>query len=66
LTLQDQQKLQSRVTIQNKVSVAEAQQLLTKLKSTLKPFHATAIGLQLWEYMGGPWKFGAQFDFINH
>ena len=65
LTPQDQQKLRPHVTIQNKVSVVEAQQLLAQLKSTFKPLHVTATGLQLWEYLGGPWKLAGQFDFVN-
>ena len=59
---QDKQKLRPHITVQNKVSAGEAQQLLARLRETFKPFEITATGLQLWEYLGGPWKFVQQID----
>lgn len=43
------------VTVQNKVSPAEARLLLADLERNFSPASVDAIGLQVWEYRGGPW-----------
>lgn len=63
LTPQDQQTLWPHVTVQNKVSKQKAQALYQQLSNAFEPFTATGIGLQLWEYQGGPWELLAVFDF---
>ncbi len=65
LTLQDKQKLWPHITVQNKVPVQEAQKLLNELKNDFIPFVALATGLQLWEYLNGPWKLLGNFSFKN-
>jgi hypothetical protein len=60
---QDRQKLWPHVTVQNKVSPAEAQQTLKKLQDQFQPFTATGIGFQLWAYEGGPWTLLKNFPF---
>jgi hypothetical protein len=56
LTAQDKQKLWPHVTVQNKVTLAEAKETLQTLQASFQPFIATGIGLSLWTYEGGPWK----------
>ena len=56
LTPQDQQTLWPHVTVQNKVSQQEAQEVYQQLSATFQPFTATGTGLQLWEYQNGPWE----------
>ena len=56
LTPQDQQTLWPHVTVQNKVSQQEAQDVYQQLSATFQPFTATGTGLQLWEYQNGPWE----------
>ena len=63
LTPQDQQTLWPHVTVQNKVSKQEAQNLHQQLSATFHPFTATGTGLQLWEYQNGPWELLEIFDF---
>jgi 2'-5' RNA ligase len=63
LTLQDRQKLWPHVTIQNKVPPHEAQRLLAELKTDFTPFSTMATGMQLWEYLNGPWKLVKDFSF---
>ena len=63
LTPQDSQGLWPHITVQNKVSPAEAQQLLFTLMQSFQQFDALATGLQLWEYLGGPWKQIQTFPF---
>jgi 2'-5' RNA ligase len=63
LTPQDRHKLQPHVTVQNKVAPDEAKALLRELQSEFAPFTATADGLLLWRYRGGPWEPVSRFHF---
>lgn len=65
LTQQDRQKLWPHITVQNKVAVQKAQELLNKLKDTFTPMLVPATGLQLWEYLNGPWKLVEDFPFLH-
>ncbi len=56
LTLQDRQGLWPHITVQNKVSVQEAEQTLEEVRIGFVPFTAYAIGLKLWRYCNGPWE----------
>jgi hypothetical protein len=56
LTAQDRQAWRPHVTVQNKVSPAEARGLLMHVSESFTPFAATATGLALWWYRGGPWE----------
>ncbi|RDC63398.1 2'-5' RNA ligase family protein [Adhaeribacter pallidiroseus] len=53
---QDRQKFRPHITVQNKVSPAEALLVYEKLRSTFQGFNITGLGLSLWEYLGGPWQ----------
>jgi 2'-5' RNA ligase len=63
LTPQDQQGLRPHITIQNKVSLAEAKQLHQQLNEVFTPFTALNVGLILWKYLNGPWQLYRQFRF---
>jgi hypothetical protein len=63
LSRQDRQKLWPHITVQNKAGFMEAQRLLQQLKMGFTPFSAAATGLQLWEYLNGPWKLVEHFTF---
>jgi 2'-5' RNA ligase len=63
LTPQDRQKLWPHVTVQNKVSPEQARMLKAQLTEEFEPFTATGLGLSLFEYQNGPWKFISSFDF---
>lgn len=63
LSAQDKQKLWAHITIQNKVSVEDAQKLKAFLIKSFEPFVFKAIGLQLWRYLGGPWEAVKSFKF---
>lgn len=65
LTPQDKQKLWPHITVQNKVSVAEAKQTLEKLQATFKPFTAFGTGFGLYAYEGGPWRLLHMFPFLQ-
>jgi len=65
LTPQDSQNIWPHITVQNKVSAAEALVLLNELKQSFTPFTTQATGLQLWEYLNGPWKLVSTFPFAN-
>ena len=64
LTPQDSQNIWPHITVQNKVSAAEAVLLLNTLKASFSPFSMQALGLQLWEYLGGPWRQLSAFPFV--
>ena len=61
---QDQQKLWPHITVQNKVLPQQAKELLLELKESFTPFEVTAKGLQLWEYLNGPWKLMKEYKFL--
>ncbi len=63
LTPQDRAPWQPHVTVQNKVAPAAARQTAAKLAGRAPPGPATATGLGLWRYLGGPWQAAASFDF---
>jgi 2'-5' RNA ligase superfamily len=63
LTLQDRQKHQPHVTIQNKVEPEVARSLLANLTDNFVPFSITAEGVGLWRYKGGPWEHVETFPF---
>lgn len=63
LSLQDRQKLWPHITVQNKVPAQEAQHLLAELKAGFIPSSFPATGLQLWEYLNGPWRFVEEYVF---
>lgn len=64
LSEQDRQGFSGHVTVQNKVTPESAKLLLAKLEAGFDPFKATALGLELWEYLGGPWKPIGYFPFV--
>ncbi|KQR42874.1 2'-5' RNA ligase family protein [Acidovorax sp. Leaf160] len=49
------------ITVQNKVSPAAARQLHGELEQALEPHDIAAVGLQVWYYVGGPWRHAATF-----
>lgn len=61
LTRQDAQGWRPHATVQNKVSPEAARALLARLQTELAPREATATGLRLWHYRGGPWEAAAEF-----
>lgn len=63
LTPQDAAGWRPHVTIQNKVSTAEARDLLKLLSATFRPRRVEVVGLSAWRYRGGPWERLAQYAF---
>lgn len=63
LTGQDRQGFRGHVTVQNKVDAASAKSLFAKLNKDFEVFEVQALGLDLWIYMGGPWKHYRYFPF---
>ncbi len=51
------------ITVQNKVSPSAAKQLRAELDEAFEPHYVGAVGLQVWHYVGGPWKHAATFPF---
>lgn len=60
---QDRQRFMPHVVVQNKVSGEAARGLLHDLKCGFSPWTAHAHGLDLWQYLGGPWQHKFAFDF---
>jgi 2'-5' RNA ligase len=56
LTRQDAAGFRPHVTVQNKVHPDVARALLAELRAGFSPWTATAEGLALWWYRGGPWE----------
>ncbi len=60
---QDAQAWKPHVTVQNKVSKAEADALMAELERGFDPWAIDVTGLDLWHYLGGPWEHAASFTF---
>ena len=56
LTRQDAQGFRAHVTVQNKAGRATAKECEAAIRAELEPWDATATGLRLWAYRGGPWE----------
>jgi hypothetical protein len=56
LTPQDDHRPRLHVTVQNKVTVAEAKALQAELAPLVQPRAFTFAGLGLYAYRGGPWE----------
>jgi 2'-5' RNA ligase len=63
LTRQDKQGYRPHITIQNKVTAAEAQQVYEALKARWQVLDGFGEGLLLWHYLGGPWQLAHAFPF---
>ncbi|MEO6916132.1 MAG: 2'-5' RNA ligase family protein [Chitinophagaceae bacterium] len=57
LSSQDNQGFRAHITIQNKVEPKEARELLGQLSQDFQPFESAALGINTYEYLGGPWKY---------
>ena len=53
------------VTVQNKVTPAQARDTLARLAVGFAPWDARAEGLLLWRYRGGPWEAAGRFPFTG-
>lgn len=60
---QDRQRFSPHVVIQNKVTGDQARTLLGSLKTHFTPWAVQALGFDLWEYLGGPWRHSSFFTF---
>lgn len=65
LSLQDQHGFRGHITVQNKVTPEQSKALLIKLSEDFKVFKVEAIGLDLWQYLGGPWAHKQYFPFAG-
>ena len=63
LNRQDAQGWRPHVTVQNKVPGEAARALHARLSAGFEPRAATATGLSLWHYRGGPWEAAADVAF---
>ena len=63
LNAQDRQGFRPHVVVQNKVEPAEAKTLLAILQAQFLPRTVNALGLDWWEYQGGPWRHIKRFAF---
>jgi hypothetical protein len=60
---QDSQPWKPHVTIQNKVSAESARELYRLMQRHFSERAGAAIGLLVWEYLGGPWKLARRIAF---
>lgn len=63
LTAQDVHQPRLHVTIQNKVTSAEAKALQAQLEGTIAPRDFAFPGIALFRYRGGPWEAVRRFAF---
>lgn len=53
---QDMREWQPHITVQNKASKAKADDLYRSLSQGFQPHPISITGLDLWDYVGGPWQ----------
>ena len=63
LSSQDRQGFRPHVVVQNKVTPEAAKITLVQLQARFRAWPVTAVGLDLWRYLGGPWLHLQRFDF---
>ena len=63
---QDRQPFQPHVVVQNKVTAEQARALLVVLSAAFARWTVTAEGLDLWQYLGGPWEHAQTFPFAGN
>lgn len=52
---QDRHRFAGHVTVQNKVTPAEARATLATLAATFVPFDFAVVAIDVWRYLDGPW-----------
>jgi hypothetical protein len=62
LTPQDRQRFQPHVTVQNKVTTAQAAATLARLRQGFVPWQTEGMALLLWRYLDGPWEALERFE----
>ena len=63
LTGQDSHRPRLHITVQNKVTPAEAKALQAQLATRVEPRNFAFIGLELHAYLGGPWELLGKWPF---
>ena len=63
LVPQDRQGFRPHIVVQNKVTPEEARKTLERLRSDFVPREIECLGLDWWDYLGGPWKLRETFPF---
>ncbi|MEC3949947.1 2'-5' RNA ligase family protein [Sphingobium sp. HWE2-09] len=63
LTPQDQARPRLHVTVQNKVTPAQAKRLAEALRAQFQPRPFVIAGLAAWHYRGGPWELAVKASF---
>ena len=63
LTSQDGPGWRPHVTIQNKVPMRQARELIAELEGSFRPRPLGIVGLSLHRYLGGPWEKLARYRF---
>ncbi len=60
---QDRQRFAPHITVQNKADPAQVRALYDELQRSFLPISITAIGVDLWRYLNGPWEPVRTFNF---
>ncbi|MBS1805936.1 MAG: 2'-5' RNA ligase family protein [Acidobacteria bacterium] len=60
---QDRQPFRPHVVIQNKATAELARRTLAEIAQRFVPFSVQGLGLDLWQYLNGPWAFQKTFLF---
>lgn len=63
ISAQDRQGFRPHVVVQNKVTPDAARATLAQLQAEFSPWSVSAVGLDLWRYLGGPWLHLQRFNF---
>jgi hypothetical protein len=65
LSRQDQQSFRPHITIQNKVDPSVARALFNELSATFELSSGICVGVQLWDYLGGPWRLRTTLPLVS-
>jgi 2'-5' RNA ligase len=65
LIAQDKQRFLPHIVVQNKATSEQARTLLSHLQQNFTAHTIEARGLDLWQYLGGPWQHLRTFPFLS-
>ncbi|WP_114940793.1 2'-5' RNA ligase family protein [Mucilaginibacter endophyticus] len=62
---QDLQGFRPHITIMNKTTPERARALINELSVSFEPFSVDSLGIDLWQYLGGPWQHKCSYAFAE-
>ncbi|UOE52848.1 2'-5' RNA ligase family protein [Mucilaginibacter sp. SMC90] len=62
---QDLQGFRPHITIMNKTTPERTRALIKELSVSFEPFSVDILGIDIWQYLGGPWQHKRSYAFVE-